>query len=83
MTKADKVFVRILGYQIGMKVRFEGVRDGRKVWFTGFLSFVPEDRKGMFLITRDKRPYLLFPKFEHQFEMIKAEVSRWERIRHK
>lgn len=74
MTKADKIFTKILGYQIGMKVRFEGMRDGRKVWFIGFISWIPEERSGMFLITRDKKPYLVFPRFEPQFEVIKAEV---------
>lgn len=69
MKKECKVFPRILGYQVGMRVRFKGWE--HKVWMTGSIWSIPSDRKGMYLICRDdKKPYNLFPRQEWEFELI-------------
>jgi len=76
LNKEKRVLIRILGYQVGMRVRFKGYSSGTgtlpKIWMTGTIwSVPPNGREGMFLIKRDdKKPYNLFPMFERDFELI-------------
>ena len=74
MNKEKRVLIRILGYQVGMRVRFKGYsRDSFSIiWITGTIwSAPPTGKEGMFLIKRDdKKPYNLFPMFERDFELI-------------